>query len=296
MSRTKLLVAALALCLYDSQTLCGTEQPHVVLVVGTHHYEPHLTLPVFAKELERLGCRTSLVIGDGDPEKKVQNVLPGIEALAEADVAILHLRFLQLPDREWKIVEDYIKSGKPIIALRTTNHAFNYPKGHPRYAWNDGFGQRVLGTPYVVHQKGETDITTVAKYRSHPILTGIKTDWVSPGSLYLTRLQSGCTPLIIGTGKGRMRLVEKAFGPIQVNETESDIVAWVWENEWGARVFSTSLGHIGDYAEESFTRMLVNSVYWAVDRPVPSADEEIATWSIPRPPRKSSGHNPKPKR
>jgi len=47
-------------------------------------------LPPFAEELQRLGFRTSVVMGEGDPEKKTENVLSGIEALAEADLAIFY--------------------------------------------------------------------------------------------------------------------------------------------------------------------------------------------------------------
>ena len=63
------------------------DKPHAVLVVGTLHYSPELTMPVFAKELERFGFRTTVVMGEGNPEKKTENVLPGIEVLEEADLA-----------------------------------------------------------------------------------------------------------------------------------------------------------------------------------------------------------------
>ncbi|MFK7765944.1 MAG: ThuA domain-containing protein [Mariniblastus sp.] len=262
------------------------EKSHVVIVVGTHHYSPHLSLPPFAEELKRLGFKVTLVMGDGDPEKKTESVLPGIEALDNADVAIFYMRFLNLPDQEWAPIERYIKSGKPVIGLRTANHAFKYPKGHARYEWNDGFGQRVLGTPYVAHQESKTAIEVVEKNLTHPIMTGVtKTKWVSNGKLYLTRLEGGCVPLMLGTGDGKFRLVEKDYGTIRVNQSESDVVAWVWQNEWGANVFATSFGHVGDFAEESFTRMLVNSVCWAVGRPLPGSDEKISTWDIEVPPK-----------
>ena len=90
-------------------------KPHVVFVLGTLHYSPELTMPLFAQELERFGFRTTLVRGEGDPEKKTENVLPGISVLAEADAVIFFPRFLQLPDREWQPIEDYLKSGKPVI-------------------------------------------------------------------------------------------------------------------------------------------------------------------------------------
>ena len=259
------------------------EKPHAVLVVGTLHYSPELTMPVFAKELERFGFRTTVVMGEGNPERKTENVLPGIEVLKEADLAIFFMRFLKLPDKEWTPIEAYLKSGKPVIGLRTANHSFKYAKDHPLFEWNDGFGRRALGTPYVVHQGGTTDIRTVAKYRSHPIMKNVaKTEWVSPGTLYLSRLEPGCIPLTIGRGVGRDRLVEKNYGVIQVNREESDVVAWVWENEWGGKVFGTSFGHPGDFAEEAFNRMLVNACHWAVGKELPGADEAITTWRIER--------------
>ena len=259
------------------------EKPHAVIVVGTLHYSPELTMPVFAKELERLGFRTTVVMGEGNPEKKTENVLPGIDALAEADLAIFFMRFLMLPDEEWKSIEDYLESGKPLIGLRTANHSFKYPKDHPRFAWNDDFGRRALGTPYVVHQSGVTKINVVQKALKHPIMANVtKSDWESQGTLYLTRLEGGCIPLVTGTGQGKPRLLQKSFGPIMVNQSEADIVAWAWENEWGGKVFGTTFGHPGDFAEESFVRMLVNAACWTVDKPVPAADEKLTTWNIER--------------
>jgi type 1 glutamine amidotransferase len=259
------------------------KRPHAVLVVGTTHYSPELSMPLFAKELERFGFRTTLVMGEGDPEKKTENVLPGVEALEDADVAIFFMRFLKLPEEEMIHIREYLEAGKPVIGLRTATHSFKYASGHPLFDWNDGFGRRAMGTPYVVHQGGTTDVSVVSKYKTHPILSNIrKTDWVSQGTLYLTRLEPGCVPLVIGKGTGKSRLIEKAFGPVQVNESEADIVAWAWETEWGGKVFGTSFGHPGDFAEESFTRMLLNSVCWAIDKPLPRADEKVSTWIIKR--------------
>ena len=292
----KLVASLLAATLFAFQPTFSIaaedDKPHAVVVVGTHHYSPHLTMPVFAKELERFGFRTTVVMGEGDPEKKTEDVLPGIEALDDADIAIFYMRFLNLPDEEWRPIEDYLKSGKPIIGLRTANHSFKYPAGHPRFEWNDGFGRRALGTPYVVHQRSETEIRVVEESLDHPVMANVaKKAWVSPGTLYLTRLEDGCLPLVTGSGEGRARTLERSFGTIEVKPHETDVVAWVWENEWGGKVFGTSFGHTGDFAEESFVRMLVNATHWAVERPLPAADEKVSTWEIERvdkKPRKGS--------
>ena len=278
-----LLAFTLTLWLTGLANADENEKPHAVFVVGTLHYSPELTMPVFAKELERFGFRTTVVMGEGNPEKKTQNVLPGIEALDEADVAIFFMRFLNLPDKEWQPIEDYLKSGKPVIGLRTATHSFRYPKGHKRFEWNVGFGRRALGNPWIVHQSSETKISVVEKALKHPIMTHVtKRQWVSPGTLYLTRLSDGAIPLVMGSGKGRARTINRSVGKVDVKPHEEDVVAWAWENEWGGKVFGTSFGHPGDFAEESFVRMMLNAVHWSVDRPLPDADAKISTWKIER--------------
>jgi type 1 glutamine amidotransferase len=263
------------------------DRPHAVIVVGTQHYWPQESMPLLANELNRFGFRTTIVMGEGDPEMRSGKVLPGIQSLAEADVAILFLRFLTLEDEEFQCLEDYVTAGKPVVGLRTTTHAFKYPTSHPRYHWNDGFGRRVIGTPYIVHQAGATEAELVAKYRSHPILSGVRQNsFTAAGKLYLTRLEPGCQPLVIGTGRGKPRLVEKPFGPIMVGEVETDVIAWTWQNEWGGKVFGTSFGDVGDFADQNITRILVNAVCWAADHPLPSPDTEISTWQISQPSHK----------
>ncbi len=259
------------------------KKPHAVIVVGTLHYSPELTMPVFAKELERFGFRTTVVMGEGNPEKKTEDVLPGIDALMDADVAIFFTRFLKLPDSEWQPIDGYLKSGKPVMGMRTANHAFKYPKDHPRFNWNDDFGRRVFGTPYIVHQSSSTEIKVVEEGTAHPVMTHVtKREWTSPGTLYLAKLEPGCEILLNGSGTGKERLLKKAFGEIQVKKFETAPVAWAWENEWGGKSFFTSLGHPGDFSEESFVRMSVNAACWAVGKSLPGADEKITTWQIER--------------
>lgn len=278
----KILLLALNVSFLQSM-VAEDDRPHVVLVCGTLHYSPELTMPVFAKELERFGFKTTVVLGAGNPEKKTEGVLPGLEVLSDADVAIFFMRFLKMPEDEFQPIKEYLESGKPVIGLRTANHSFKYAPDHPLYEWNDGFGRRALAGPYIVHQAGTTDISVLPTAANHPILANVKkTQWVSPGTLYLTRLEPGVEPLVIGKGQGRDRLLNRSWGSIMVNESEADIVAWAWENEWGGKVFGTSFGHPGDFAEEAHNRILINSVHWCLDREVPPAEAEITTWQLER--------------
>ena len=81
---------------------------------------------------------------------------------------------------------------------------------------------------------------------------------------------------------GKARRLKRSFGEVQVKPFETAPVAWAWETEWGGKSFYTSFGHPGDFAEESFNRMLLNAVHWGLERPVPKADAEISTWKVER--------------
>lgn len=240
-------------------------------------------MPLFAGELERFGFEVTIVIGEGDPERKDYRVLPGIEALAKADVAIFFCRYLTLDDYEFGFIHDYITSGKGFVGLRTATHSFRYPRGHKLFAWNEDFGRRAMGNPYLAHQLGTTDCEVLEKNAKHPVLSNVKPGkFTSTGPLYLTRLEPGVIPLVAGTGMGKSRLVNKPSGPLITSEIERDIVAWAWENEWGAKVFGTSFGDSGDFAVEPIVRILVNGVCWAAGQPLPAADAKITTWQIER--------------
>jgi len=291
------VIAAIIVTVLFVSPADAAEKPHVVIVVGTLHYSPQKSMPLLAKELDRHGFRTTVLLPEGDPERsKNGKDLPGLEILKDADLVIFFVRFLTLPDDQFTHVMDYIKSGKPVVAFRTSTHAFIYPKDHPRFKWNNDFGRYVLGTRYLVHQSGPTQIKPVPNAAKGPIFTGVtETEWTSPGTLYLTSLQPGCVPLVLGTGSRKGdRLSVNQFGTFYFKEQETDIVAWTWQNQWGAKVFSTSFGHVGDFAVEPTMRLIVNGICWAAGHPIPGADAKINTFKIEAAPKKPRKKKKKP--
>ena len=265
-----------------SAVLAG-KKPHLVFVVGTHHYSPHLSMPVLAAEMERFGFGTTVILPPGDPEQNKNKVgIPGLEALEKADVAVFFVRFLTLNDEQFGHVERYVKSGKSIVAFRTSTHAFRYSSDHRLFAWNDLFGRDVQGTDYLCHMKGRTQCRLFKQANNHPILTGVDDEpFTSAGTLYLTDLQPGCFPLVIGSGSGAERLVKDQFRTRHVQANEEDIVAWTWEkNKHGARVFATSFGHLGDFASPQIMRIIVNGIHWASGVSIPKASEDIRTFTL----------------
>ncbi|MEP4077023.1 DUF7133 domain-containing protein [Haloferula sp.] len=260
--------------------LCGlnahsAEKPHAVILVGTHHYTPQKSMPGFAAELERLGFRTTVINPDWDAEKDKRG-LPGLEALDDADVCVFFVRFLKLDDEQLGKITKFVESGKPVVAFRTSTHGFNYPKSSPHHALNLDFGREVLGSPYRIHLAGKTDVEIAEGAEKHPILTGVEPgSWESPGTLYLTALEPGAKPLLMGTGRSKPGTRKNGFGTHELKAEMTDTIAWAWENKWGGRVFTTSLGHLGDFSVPQSMRVMINGVFWAAGQGVPSAKTTV---------------------
>ena len=89
----------------------GRGKGNLVFVVGTHHYHPEQSMPPLAKELDRLGFGTSVILPPGDPEENRNGQgVPGLELLEQAAAAVLFLRFLALDDKQFGHLERYLKS------------------------------------------------------------------------------------------------------------------------------------------------------------------------------------------
>src|SRR5262245_19367080 len=119
--------------------------PRVVFVTGDHEYSSEETMPILAAALEkRYGIPTTVL--KAFPDENAEENIPGLEALARADLAVLFLRWRRLPKDQVERLRRYLDSGKPVVAFRTTTHAFDYPKGHELEAWN-AFAVDYLGGP-----------------------------------------------------------------------------------------------------------------------------------------------------
>ena len=110
------------------------EKAHVVFVTGDHEYSGEQTLPILAKSLEtQYGFRCTVL--KASPNQNSEENIPGLEALAQADLAVFYLRWRRLPKEQLAHIDAYVKSGKPVFGYRTSSHPFNYPAGH---VWKSG--------------------------------------------------------------------------------------------------------------------------------------------------------------
>lgn len=261
----KLLCAFLLLCSATAFAQ-ATKKPHIVFVSGDHEYSSEETFPIIAKELEvKYGCKTTVL--KSSPDENAEENIPGLEALEKADVAVFFLRWRRLPAEQLRHIENYLKSGKPIVAFRTTTHAFNYPKGHELEKWN-AFAVDYLGGPpgwgnghtHYGHLSS-TDVALVPDAKQHPILTGVPRTFHVASWLYLVRPK-------YPPADANVLLTGKSVNPNKPDAIENP-VAWTWKNKAGAKVFVTTLGHPFDFKEEAMQRLVINGIHWAAGKKVP---------------------------
>jgi type 1 glutamine amidotransferase len=239
----------LACLLACSVIRCFTgDAPNIVFISGEFEYHSRETFPKFAGELQRdYNVKTTVL--NRPEDEKVQNI-PGLEKLADADLVILMIRRMVLPEEQLGQIKRYLDSGKPLIGLRTASHSFEN--------WKE-FDHEVLGGNYGNHFENDrkTTITIIPEAHENPILRGV-TSFISDGSLYRnTPLQPGSKALLMGAAMGH---------PPQP-------VAWTHEYK-GGRIFYSSLGHPNDFNEASFQTLLHNAIEWALDKPLSKKAEK----------------------
>ena len=251
----------------QSKKMADSAKPLIVFVTGDHEYSGEATLPFIAAELEKnYGFRTKFL--KAFPDQNAEENIPGLEALKEADVAVFFLRWRRLPADQIKFIEDYLKSGKPVVGFRTTTHAFNYPKGHALEKWNS-FGELVFNAPpgwggkanhtHYGH-KSTTEVSVIATEEKNPLLTGVG-NFSAKSWLYKV------LPDYPDKGS-KWLLMGHSINPDKPDAVDNP-VAWTGVNTYGGKFFMTTLGHPEDFSQESFQRLIINAIHWAGGKPVP---------------------------
>lgn len=288
-----ILSVVAAICLWNSSARAddrwvvfeGKDGPgkgkHVVFVVGDEEYRSEDSMPQMAKILAvRHGFKCTVLFAinrqTGEIDPLTLDNIPGLEALDTADLMVMFTRFRELPDEQMKHIIDYTNSGKPIVGLRTSTHAFSYSKHkdspYAKYSFNSrepsgGWGRQVLGETWISHygdhQKESTRGVAAPGMENSPIVRGCDDIWGESDVYGLTTLTGDCKPVILG-------VVLKGMNPTDEPNTAKPPVPVAWTKTYtgeqgkSARVFTTTMGHSFDFNSEGFRRLLVNACYWAL--------------------------------
>jgi hypothetical protein len=196
------------------------------------------------------------------------------------------LRFRNWPDEAMRHFVDAYRRGVPIVALRTSTHAFQYPPDRETsFREFNSFGERVLGEEWVSHwgrhkQEGTLGVVEPGA-ENHPILRGV-TQVFGDTDVYEAYPPADAAILLRGQVLEGMLLDDrpadytKRRASDQKEQPVNDPmmpVAWtrIYENEAGKtnRIFVTTLGAATDLASEGTRRMVMNALYWALDMEVP---------------------------
>ncbi|HRE51293.1 MAG TPA: ThuA domain-containing protein [Flavitalea sp.] len=259
---------------------------HIVWISGDEEYRSEEALPMLAQILSAKYGFDCTVLFSIDPDNGTidpanQTHIPGLANLASADLMVIFTRFRELPDKQMQYIDQYLASGKPVAAMRTSTHAFNYKRnqGSP-YAkydfqsavkgWEGGFGKRVLGETWVDHHgkhgvEGTRGlIDGIRQKADHPVLRGVKDIWCYTDVYAIRQLPGDAETLVYGQSTS-------SLDPASAVKQDASImpVAWTrtYTNETGkkARVFATTMGASIDLLNEDLRRLLVNACLWAVN-------------------------------
>ena len=272
---------------------------NIVLISGDDEYRSEEALPMLAQILAKKHGFNCTVLFPIDPANGVidpnnHSNIPGLEKLESADLMVIFTRFRELPDDQMMHIDKYLKSGKPVIGMRTATHAFYYEKNpgdkfahydwqSKKEGWVNGFGRKVLGETWVSHHGDHGKegtralINGIQQNAKHPILNGVKDIWTPTDVYTTTQLPPEAQVLLYGQPTSGMT----PSAPVNLNKSIMP-VAWTmtYEIEPGkkGRAFTSTIGAAIDLMNEDLRRMFINACYWALDAQVPEkADVNFVT-------------------
>ena len=260
----------------------------VVLISGDEEYRSEEILTQLGKILAKHHGFTCHVLYAIDPQTGeidpcILDNVPGLDKLYDADIAVMFLRFRDLPDSQMKPIDDFLKAGKPILGIRTSTHAFSVPEGktYSHYSfnyndnggpWQQGFGRLVLGETWIdhhgIHWTEATRGIVAPGQEKNKIVQGCD-DIYGPTDVYTVRLPlpEGCVPLVLGEVLTGMEATDP---PVEGAKNNPKMpIAWTksYQIPGGkkGKAFTSTMGCAKDFESEGFRRLLVNATYWLAD-------------------------------
>lgn len=218
-------------------SVCAEDAPplRVCFLSGCPTYHSEKSLALFEKWLEKTyAAKCTHLSRDG-------HMFPALDQLADCDVTFIFFKRMNLEGSQLETFQKHVRSGKPIVAVRTASHAVQ--------TWL-AFDKEILGGNYLGHYDKDPDTTieVTDAGRDHPILKDVRLK-SAPGPLYKnTGHADDIAVILTGSSPGR-----------------SEPLAWTREVNQG-RIFYTSLGNVESFEDEQFRRLLANALFWTARR------------------------------
>ncbi|MBI3876755.1 MAG: hypothetical protein HY300_12530 [Verrucomicrobia bacterium] len=268
---------------------------HIVFLTGDEEYRSEEGLPMMAKIFaERHGFKCTVLFSmddDGTINPDKGGSLSHPEALDTADAIVMLLRFRHWDDDAAKRFEAAVNRGVPIVALRTSTHAFaGFPKESPWAKWNynnkGGFGRQVLGETWVNHWGHHKSEATRGVFEpgaeKDPVMRGVK-DVFGDTDVYEAYPVADAKILIRGQVLKGMKpddepadYKKKRASDKEEQGVNDPMMAVAWtrlhKNEAGTtnKILCTTMGSATDLQNEGLRRIVVNAVYWGLGLAVPA--------------------------
>ena len=204
--------------------------------------------------------------------------IPGLELIDDADLLVMQLRFRELPDGDMAHIMDHVEAGKPLFAIRTSTHPFNYKTNkespYAKWTWTSqdppgGFGGEILGETWVNHH-GHHGVEATrgvpnAEVADHAALRGV-VDVFGPTDVYgIRELPEDHEVLLWGQVLAGMTPDSPAVdGP---KNDPMHPVAWTRERpvvEGTQRIFTSTMGAATDMQSEDLRRLFLNAACWTL--------------------------------
>ena len=288
---------------------------HIVLISGDEEYRSEEALPQLAKILSKHhGFKCTVLFAQEESKPGIINAnyvnnIPGLDALTLADMMIVFTRFRALPDNQMQFIDDYLKSGKPVMGIRTATHAFNFGEGSTsnfqhygnyykgdKSEWEGGFGRFILGEHWINHHGHHKHQSTRGIVADGAEATGIVNgiedgDVWGASDVYGVRLPlvGDAQPIILGKVMEREGEYDESdifFGMKPTDnkaattnkegvELNNPMMPVTWIKSYQlpegkkGKAFTTTVGAANDMLIEGTRRLLVNGVFWAMGMQVP---------------------------
>ncbi len=264
---------------------------HIVFVTGEEECRSEEAAPMLARVLSvRHGFRTTVLFpihknrakdkkdeADGTIDPNTPDNIPGLESLDNADMAVLMLRFRELPDEDMRHIVEFVKAGKPLLVVRTSLFAFAYTthrdSGYASWDWQSsgwpgGFGKQIAGETWTrslgVRGRESTRGIVALDQVTHPVLHDVRDIW-GPEEVYEIRdLPASARVLMHGQVLQEMNSQAPAIRGAKNDPLRP--IAWLREYQHpegkpGKAIVST-MGSARDLECAGLRRLFVNAIYW----------------------------------